>query len=290
MNEVLIRRLIGALTLLLVALGIGFLLPSPEPPRPEDGLKRVTIDLQSAEIVETLPAAPDTALPPVIAAPEALPESAVLVEAAGDAEPMEAPGSEPKEVPAAKEAPARTPATPPAVAAAETPVQRSQPKAPPVQLKATETLKLPPPATSAAAPKPATPPPTAQPSQKPAVPPAVAAVPAPAAPAAAKAPDKPAAVAAKPAVTPEPPKPAAAPTAGGRWYVQVGSFSDIANARDAEGKLRSVGLPTVLSPIETSKGTLYRVRVAPLPGEAQAAAARGKAQQLGFAQAIAKQE
>lgn len=286
MNEVLIRRLIGALTLLLVALGIGFLLPSPEPPRPEDGLKRVTIDLQSAEIVETLPAAPDTALPPVIAAPEALPESAVLVEAAGDAEPMEAPDPEPKEVPAAKEAPA----TPPAVAAAETPAQRSQPKAPPVQLKATETLKLPPPATSAAAPKPATPPPAAQPSQKPAVPPVVAAVPAPAAPAAAKAPDKPAAVAAKPAVTPEPPKPAAAPRAGGRWYVQVGSFSDIANARDAEGKLRSAGLPTVLSPIETSKGTLYRVRVAPLPGEAQAAAARGKAQQLGFAQAIAKQE
>lgn len=289
MNEVLIRRLIGALTLLLVALGIGFLLPSPEPPRPEDGLKRVTIDLQSAEIVETLPAPPDSALPPVIAAPEALPESAVLVEAAGDAEPMESPDPAPKEVPAAKDAPARAPAAPPAVAAVEAPTQRSQPKAPPVQLKATETLKLPP-ATAAAASKPATPPPAVQPSAKPAVPPVVAAVPAPAAPAAAKAPEKPPVVAARPAVTPEPPKPVAAPTAGGRWYVQVGSFSDIANARDAEGRLRSAGLPTVLSPIETPKGTLYRVRVAPLSGEAQAAAARGKAQQLGFAQAIAKQE
>lgn len=286
MNEVLIRRLIGALTLLLVALGIGFLLPSPEPPRPEDGLKRVTIDLQSAEIVETLPAAPDTALPPVIAAPEALPESAVLVEAAGDAEPMEAPASVPRNAPSRKEAPA----APPAVVAAETPAQRSQPKAPPVQLKATETLKLPPPATPAVAPKPATPPPAAPPSQKPAAPPAVAAVPAPAEPAAAKAPEKPPAVAARPAVTPEPSKPAAATPAVGRWYVQVGSFSDIANARDAEGKLRSAGLPTVLSPIETSKGTLYRVRIAPLSGEAQAVAARGKAQQLGFAQAIAKPE
>lgn len=63
------------------------------------------------------------------------------------------------------------------------------------------------------------------------------------------------------------------PSGSASWWVQVGSFSDIANARLAEQRIRELGQPAVLAPVETPRGTLYRVRGGPYAGEVQAQAA-----------------
>lgn len=99
----------------------------------------------------------------------------------------------------------------------------------------------------------------------------------------------------KPTVTPAPP-PRATPVptsravvaaSGGdtRWWVQVGSFSDIGNAHGVEDRLKAVGQPAIISPVAAAQGTLYRVRGGPYASQAAADAALGKIRAAGFADA-----
>ncbi len=90
---------------------------------------------------------------------------------------------------------------------------------------------------------------------------------------------------------PQPPPPAAtaapvaAPGDGARWWVQVGSFSAIENARQAEAQLRRMGEKSLIAPIETARGTLYRVRSGPYSSESLAKAAQAQAVRSGYTDA-----
>lgn len=91
-------------------------------------------------------------------------------------------------------------------------------------------------------------------------------------------------VAPKPAAPkPVAPKPAAPKTvvdpaagaagaagAGGSWLVQAGAFSLIGGAQNVVANATLLGLDCVVSPGETPRGTLYRVRCGPYPTRAQA--------------------
>ncbi|SFF31457.1 Sporulation related domain-containing protein [Fontimonas thermophila] len=90
-----------------------------------------------------------------------------------------------------------------------------------------------------------------------------------------------------PAREPTRASPAAASTAGreGRWWVQIGSFADIANARQVEARLRTLGQPVIVAPVETDKGTLYRVRGGPYADEAEAQSAHEQLMRSGYTQA-----
>jgi DedD protein len=54
------------------------------------------------------------------------------------------------------------------------------------------------------------------------------------------------------------------------WWVQIGSYADIGNARETEARVAALGQPTVMAPIEAAGTTLYRVRAGPYPSEARA--------------------
>jgi cell division septation protein DedD len=101
------------------------------------------------------------------------------------------------------------------------------------------------------------------PAQEPETPPTPAPAPAPA----------PAPVAAAPT-----PAPAAAPlpaaTAGGRYVVNVGSFSNLANARALADKLRSRGLPLTSESVDVGGKPAMRLRVGPYGDRTAAEAAR----------------
>lgn len=64
--------------------------------------------------------------------------------------------------------------------------------------------------------------------------------------------------------------------------VAVGMFADPANARRAEARLRDAGLPVLVDPVESSRGTLTRVRVGPLDDRAAADAAARQVRALGL--------
>ncbi|HEY0917025.1 MAG TPA: SPOR domain-containing protein [Solimonas sp.] len=303
MNEQLKHRLIGALVLLAVALLMAFLLPKPGHVERDDGVRRVTIDLDGG--TSSPVAQGDRGTPPVIAAPAPGDESA----SAGD--PVEALDGEPEideSGLAAGEEDGRMAAAPVAIRPSDTLAQaapgRVLPapgKAPPVQLKQDDRLQglpnvTPPPQQAAVAPvakPPVSVPVPAQPeiAARPKLEPPVARTPveAPAAkPPAPVAPPQPKldVAAAKPVPAPaaKPAEPAK-PAGKARWSVQVGSYAALENARIAETKLKAAGLPTQFGPVDTAKGVLYRVRVGPLADEAAAQAAKAKAVQAGFAQA-----
>ena len=101
------------------------------------------------------------------------------------------------------------------------------------------------------------------------------------------APPKPAvAVAPAPAPAPksaaEPPKPAA-PTATGRFVVQIGAFAETSAVRDVRSKAQKAGLVTFTQTVDTADGKRTRVRVGPFASreEAEKAAAQAKAAGLG---------
>lgn len=91
-----------------------------------------------------------------------------------------------------------------------------------------------------------------------------------------------------PAPVPEPePLPAPAPGDAIRprihgHGVAVGMFADPANARRAEARLIEAGLPVVVDPVESSRGTLLRVRVGPLADRSAAEAAARDIRRLGL--------
>ncbi|MFU8822279.1 MAG: SPOR domain-containing protein [Gammaproteobacteria bacterium] len=61
------------------------------------------------------------------------------------------------------------------------------------------------------------------------------------------------------------PAPQAAPSGDGPWTVQVGSFSQPDNAQALQRRLASEGFEAFTSRVATDAGTMYRVRVGPVP-------------------------
>lgn len=64
--------------------------------------------------------------------------------------------------------------------------------------------------------------------------------------------------------------------------VNVGLFADPANARRVQERLAAARLPVVVDPVESSRGTLSRVRVGPFADKAQAEKAAAKVRALGL--------
>ncbi|MGH8517411.1 MAG: SPOR domain-containing protein [Panacagrimonas sp.] len=91
----------------------------------------------------------------------------------------------------------------------------------------------------------------------------------------------------KPAV-PTPPKPPAAsapasPSGSGQVMVQAGAFSFLDKAEAVRERAGAQGQRCVVSPAETPKGTLYRLRCGPYADRAQAQAAANKLSAAGIA-------
>lgn len=61
-----------------------------------------------------------------------------------------------------------------------------------------------------------------------------------------------------------------AAAAGGRYLVQVASFSSTGNANRLAASLRETGLPVLMDTVESAAGTLNRVRVGPFAQRAEA--------------------
>lgn len=70
----------------------------------------------------------------------------------------------------------------------------------------------------------------------------------------------------------------------GGWFIQVGSYSSQANARNALQKLFGMGLPTVIQSVSVGQ-TWYRVRVGPYAAEGAALAALSRIKQNGYTDA-----
>lgn len=270
MDEKLKRRLAGAAVLLLIAFIVVSLLPTPqEAARQVDG-EVVTIALRDDVINEPGETPRDAA-----AAPEALPESAPseIPQAASGRDQAGDIDAASGDDDGAGDAPAAPPVKPQDAAPAVTPPKIEPAKPAPAK-------PLPP---VAEVPKPAAKPEAAakpEPAKPQAPPPTVEAAPAPAKPAEAP----------QPADTPKPAAPAVAapppaskpPAGGGSWYVQIGGFADIANARQAQDKAKAAGQGSILAPIDTAKGTLYRVRAGPYASREAAQAAQGALAGKGF--------
>lgn len=73
---------------------------------------------------------------------------------------------------------------------------------------------------------------------------------------------------------------AAAPSAEGRFVVQVGAFADAAKAKEARTKLERAGLKTYTQVVETKDGPRTRVRVGPFSDKAQAEISASKIKTL----------
>jgi DedD protein len=117
------------------------------------------------------------------------------------------------------------------------------------------------------------PPPAMSEPIKPVAPEPAKALSAPSAPEPAKAAPK-AAAAAKPA-----PQSAAKPAAASSgWVVQVGTFSDTANATRLEQKLRAEGEPVRAEPLQMASGKAVRLRVGPFRDRATAVKAQERIQ------------
>lgn len=94
--------------------------------------------------------------------------------------------------------------------------------------------------------------------------------------------------AAEPAPAPAPvaavPAPAAQPlpasAGGGRYVVNVGSFSNLANARALADKLRAAGLPVTSESVDVNGKPAMRLRVGPYAERALAEAARQRAERV----------
>lgn len=246
MNDKLKQRLAGAAVLLAATFVVVSLLPTPEQAAHSDGVEVVTIPLH--DVVSAPPPSANAVLPPTLAAPAASDgDDEGASHADEGAYDTEEAGSGGDDDGAAAPPDARKPVR----LALEPALKADSSNAPADTAAASVTAK------PSEAPKPATA------ESKPAVPSAPAQKPA--------VPDKSAA----PHATPASPS-------SQRWYVQVGGFADIDNARKVLANLKSAGQPSLLAPVETGKGTIYRVRGGPYASEATAQQALDRIKALGY--------
>jgi DedD protein len=77
-----------------------------------------------------------------------------------------------------------------------------------------------------------------------------------------------------------------APSAQGRFAVQVGAFSDAAAAREVRLKVEKLGLKTYTQVVETADGRRIRVRVGPFATRDDAEKAAGKVKSAGLSTAL----
>ncbi len=127
----------------------------------------------------------------------------------------------------------------------------------------------------------ATPEPTAAPTAKPTAKPTLAPTPLPTAAPTLKPTPLPTT-----APTPRPVVTAAPGAAGGdRWWVQIGSYSNITNAREGEARLKALGIPVFIAPIDSPNGILYRVRGGPYSDKASGEKALAAVLKDGFTDA-----
>ncbi len=232
MDEILLRRIVGLLTLVTIAFLLSWLLPRPGLESLEsDGQKLVSIDLASNEIVQDTPSVLNRAdaddlssfeqAPDDLRGDEGNPSFAGQTEAKAGEQTQSTSQPTPRPKPEPKSAPP----------VAAKPEPRPQPKPQPK------------------------PEPTPKPEPKPAPEPAPSPEPAPK--------PKP-----KPPEPPATPKPAA--SSGGRFLVQAGAFSQISSARAMLARASLQSVDCVISPADTAKGTIYRVRCGPYDGRAKA--------------------
>jgi len=80
---------------------------------------------------------------------------------------------------------------------------------------------------------------------------------------------------------------AASHDAGPGFSVQLAAFSDNYGANALSNKLKKLGYPAYTEPLQTSRGTLYRVRVGPFASREVAAASRDKLKGEGYAGIVA---
>lgn len=80
------------------------------------------------------------------------------------------------------------------------------------------------------------------------------------------------------------PAPAPKATAGGHWWVQIGSFSKVETARSVQDKLAAQGLKSVVAPVPFKDTTLYRVRSGPFADRQAAVFAQKRAAAAGYPQ------
>lgn len=73
-----------------------------------------------------------------------------------------------------------------------------------------------------------------------------------------------------------PPAPTVVAAAGSRWWVQIGSFSQSANAGRITRQLGDAGFPAVVSPVQSNGKELFRVRAGPVADRAAAEALRAR--------------
>ncbi|MFT3756402.1 MAG: SPOR domain-containing protein [Pseudoxanthomonas sp.] len=135
---------------------------------------------------------------------------------------------------------------------------------PTVATQPTRTEALPPEPTASAPPKPETPKPEPakpEPAKPVAAAPKPVETPKPVATPAAPKPEPP---------KPEPAKPAAPAAASTGFAVQLGAFSNAAEANALRDRVRAAGFSAIVDQVNTDKGTLSRVRVGPVATRAQA--------------------
>lgn len=261
MNDKLKRRLAGAALLLVAAFIVVSLLPTPEQAAHQAGVEVVTIPLHDVISATPQPTA-STALPQTLAAPDDSPVPAATSLAGSDAHNGD--GTDAQDLNSSGGDDDAGDGAPP-------------PASKPVTLAMTPALQHDSaPAEVSTPPSPPKPESKPKPEPKPAVAAAVKPVPA-----------KPAAqppVAQHPAAEKqiEDRHTSSAPVGGQKWFVQVGGFADIDNARKVQAKLQAISQPNVLAPVGTAKGTIYRVRAGPYASQASAQQAFDKITAQGF--------
>lgn len=264
MNDKLKRRLAGAALLLVAAFIVVSLLPTPEETAHQAGVEVVTIPLH--EVISTVPQpTASKTLPQTLAAPDDAP---ALSAGAHNSEEHDGDGTATQDLSSSggddDTGDSTSPASKPVNLAMSPALQKeslptdSRPAPPPAPQAASKALKPKPKPAVVEAPKPV--------SAKPATP------------------SPGATIAAKPAAEKQLEERPANPPAvtGQKWFVQVGGFADIDNARKVQATLQGMSQPTVLAPIDTAKGTIYRVRAGPYASEATAQQAFGKISAHGF--------
>ena len=92
---------------------------------------------------------------------------------------------------------------------------------------------------------------------------------------------QPARVEPKPVSEPQKPAVQAAASSSGMWAVQLGSFSNKANAEKLAADLRKQGYAAFLSQLKTSSGQLHRVRIGPQKDRESADAMAAKLLKVG---------